>query len=96
LGDWKNPETGKMRTIMAIGFNPSTPILDLPGFAISFGLYGLTKTATGLPMVMQLSRAIMVLILTIIMCFCSGAISTRSALRCAVRKLQDADPADIF
>jgi putative ABC transport system permease protein len=60
----------------------------LPGLGISFGLYGLTKAATKLPLMMELSRAIIVLILTIIMCFCSGAI--------AVRKLQDADPADIF
>ncbi len=60
----------------------------LPGFGISIGLYELTKVATRLPLVMQLSRAIMVLILTIIMCFVSGVI--------AVRRLQDADPADIF
>jgi putative ABC transport system permease protein len=60
----------------------------LPGFAISFGLYGLTKAATRLPLIMELTRVIMVLILTVIMCFVSGAI--------AVRRLQDADPADIF
>ncbi len=60
----------------------------LPGLGISVGLYSLTKTATRLPLMMGLNRAIMVLILTIIMCFCSGAI--------AVRRIQDADPADIF
>jgi putative ABC transport system permease protein len=39
-------------------------------------------------MVMTLARAVIVLILTIIMCSISGAI--------AIRKLQAADPADIF
>lgn len=60
----------------------------LPGFGISLGLYSLTKIATKLPIAMNLIRAIVVLILTILMCFCSGAI--------AVRRLGDADPADIF
>ncbi|MBE9222722.1 FtsX-like permease family protein [Cyanobacterium stanieri LEGE 03274] len=60
----------------------------IPGFLISSGLYGLTKTATALPLAMKVSRVVMVLLLTIIMCFISGAI--------AVRKLKDADPADIF
>jgi putative ABC transport system permease protein len=55
---------------------------------MAFGLYGLTKTATKLPMAMTIARAVTVLILTIIMCGISGAI--------AVRKLQAADPADIF
>jgi len=52
------------------------------------GLYSLTRNATQLPMMMTVSRAVIVLILTIIMCTVSGAI--------AVRKLQAADPADIF
>jgi putative ABC transport system permease protein len=60
----------------------------LPGVGIATGLYALTKGATQLPMLMSLSRAISVLIMTIIMCGISGAI--------AVRKLQAADPADIF
>ncbi len=59
-----------------------------PGFALATGLYTLTRSATNLPMLMTLSRATIVLILTIIMCCVSGAI--------AVRKLQAADPADIF
>jgi putative ABC transport system permease protein len=41
-----------------------------------------------LPIVMTLSRALTVLILTIIMCCVSGVI--------AVKKLSAADPADIF
>jgi putative ABC transport system permease protein len=60
----------------------------LPGCSIGFVLYNLTKGATNLPIAMTLSRAITVLIMTIIMCCISGAI--------AVRKLQAADPADIF
>jgi putative ABC transport system permease protein len=60
----------------------------IPGVGISFSLYNLTRKATNLPMYMTLSRAMMVLILTLIMCLISGTIATR--------KLQSADPADIF
>ncbi|WP_019501310.1 ABC transporter permease DevC [Pseudanabaena sp. PCC 6802] len=60
----------------------------VPGFAVTLGLYNLTQTATSLPMTMDIERGISVLALTILMCFISGAI--------AVRKLQAADPADIF
>lgn len=60
----------------------------IPGFAITLGLYDLTKRATSLPTAMDLSRGLWVLVLTILMCFISGAI--------AVRKLRAADPADIF
>ena len=60
----------------------------IPGGVVAFFLYNLTQSATSLPIAMTVSRAITVLILTVIMCFVSGAIS--------VRKLQAADPADIF
>jgi len=60
----------------------------MPGFVISFGLYHLARNATGIPMAMTFDLAMTVMILTLIMCFVSGAI--------AVRKLQEADPADIF
>ncbi|HIK10016.1 MAG TPA: FtsX-like permease family protein [Oscillatoriaceae cyanobacterium M33_DOE_052] len=60
----------------------------LPGVPIVMVLYNLTKNATMLPVAMTASRALTVLILTIVMCFISGSI--------AVRKLQEADPADIF
>jgi putative ABC transport system permease protein len=60
----------------------------LPGLLVANGLYNLARGATGLPMIMTAEKAINVLILTIIMCCVSGAI--------AIRKLQDADPADIF
>ncbi|KAB8317198.1 FtsX-like permease family protein [Tolypothrix campylonemoides VB511288] len=60
----------------------------LPGFAVTMFLYDRARMATLLPVFMTSERAIMVLILTLIMCFVSGTI--------AVRKLQSADPADIF
>jgi putative ABC transport system permease protein len=59
-----------------------------PGLIVSVGLYNLTKGATNLPMLMSFSRSATVLIMTIVMCCISGAI--------AVRKLEAADPADIF
>jgi putative ABC transport system permease protein len=76
-----------MRTIIqealilaALGF--------VPGVLLSTGLYALAQSATLLPIAMKLSRAASVLVLTIAMCIGAGAI--------ALRKLQQADPADIF
>jgi putative ABC transport system permease protein len=60
----------------------------IPGYGVATILYTLTRNATSLPMVMTIARAVTVLVLTVIMCTISGAI--------AVRKLQAADPADIF
>jgi putative ABC transport system permease protein len=60
----------------------------IPGFALSLGLYDLTKKATFLPIDMALDRALLVFVLTILMCAISGFI--------AVRRLHKADPADIF
>jgi putative ABC transport system permease protein len=60
----------------------------IPGFLISLGLYHLTFSATLMPIMMKASRAINIFILTVVMCTASGAI--------AMRKLQAADPADIF
>ncbi|MDF2387653.1 FtsX-like permease family protein [Nostoc ellipsosporum NOK] len=60
----------------------------IPGFIIPLGLYRLTRNATDLPVYMTIARALTVLLLTIIMCAISGAIATR--------KLQAADPADMF
>ncbi|WP_293353899.1 MULTISPECIES: ABC transporter permease DevC [unclassified Microcoleus] len=59
-----------------------------PGLGVSFGLYALTRNATNLPLYMTLMRAVAILILNMIMCSISGAIATR--------KLQAADPADMF
>ncbi|AFZ00126.1 ABC transporter permease DevC [Calothrix sp. PCC 6303] len=60
----------------------------IPGFGSALFLYQKAREATLLPIFMTFERAIIVLILTILMCFLSGTI--------AVRKLQAADPADIF
>ena len=60
----------------------------IPGLIISVILYDVTKNAARLPMATNLGQIIFILGLTIIMCAVSGAI--------AVRKLNDADPADIF
>ncbi|WP_445635770.1 ABC transporter permease DevC [Nostoc sp. DSM 114161] len=60
----------------------------MPGIIFSLFMYQSARQATLLPVFMSFDRATTVLILTIIMCFVSGAI--------AVRKLRSADPADIF
>jgi putative ABC transport system permease protein len=60
----------------------------VPGFLWPNVLYALAASATALPLYMTFSRALLVLSLTIVMCMLSGAIATR--------KLQSADPADMF
>jgi putative ABC transport system permease protein len=60
----------------------------IPSGAISLGLYQLAANATNLPIFMTLSRAIFVFVLTLVMCIISGSIATK--------KLQSADPADMF
>jgi putative ABC transport system permease protein len=59
-----------------------------PGIIFSLFMYSSARDATLLPVFMSFDRAVMVLLLTMIMCIISGAI--------AVRKLRSADPADIF
>jgi putative ABC transport system permease protein len=60
----------------------------MPGFLVSLGLYAIVTHVTFIPILMNFNRAGLVLILTIVMCVGSGGI--------AMRKLQEADPADIF
>lgn len=60
----------------------------IPGYLIATGLYQLTYAATLLPISMTVNRAVSVFVLTVAMCSISGTI--------AMRKLQAADPADIF
>jgi putative ABC transport system permease protein len=60
----------------------------IPGVNISLLVYAGASSATLIPIVMSGGRAMLVLALTVLMCFVSGAI--------AVRKLRAADPADIF
>jgi putative ABC transport system permease protein len=58
------------------------------GLVVAWQLFGLTRTATRLPMVVSPARAGLVLGLTVLMCWVSGLI--------ALRKLRAADPAEIF
>lgn len=60
----------------------------IPGFAFAMFQYTLATNATLLPVTMTVNRALMVLVLTILMCVISGAI--------AVNKLRAVEPADIF
>lgn len=60
----------------------------LPGTLIALGIYRITNLATMLPMAMDLGRVGFVLVLTALMSSASAAL--------AIRKLQTADPADIF
>lgn len=60
----------------------------LPGLAGSFWLFDLTRRATNLPMRVTVERGLLVLGLTIAMCWASGLI--------AIRKLRAADPAEVF
>ncbi|HEY9769636.1 MAG TPA: ABC transporter permease DevC [Coleofasciculaceae cyanobacterium] len=60
----------------------------IPGYLASYGIYYLMAKLIELPISMDLSIALKVFILNLLMCAVSGAI--------AIRKLRTADPADIF
>ncbi|EAZ92692.1 ABC transporter permease DevC [Crocosphaera chwakensis] len=60
----------------------------IPGLLLSILMYIYLESETQLPVMMTVDVAIFVLILAIIMCFVAGSI--------AMRKLNSADPADIF
>jgi putative ABC transport system permease protein len=60
----------------------------LPGLALCRWLYGVTESATMLPMRLSAQRGGIVLVLTVVMCWVSGLV--------AMRKLRAADPAEIF
>lgn len=60
----------------------------LPGCGLSVGMYALLGNLTRIPIAMRPDVALQVLILTITMCMISAAIASR--------KLQSADPADVF
>lgn len=59
-----------------------------PGFCISLVLYSFIKGATRLPLAMSLTRGLIVLFLTLVMCSLAGLL--------AVNKIRSADPADLF
>ncbi|MEM8837532.1 MAG: ABC transporter permease DevC [Pseudomonadota bacterium] len=60
----------------------------VPGFLISTAIYGGLSAAAGLPVEMDVIRALSVFIGTVIACAASGAVATR--------RLAAADPADLF
>lgn len=60
----------------------------LPGAGLAWGLYAVTVKATNLPLRMTPDRGAMIFGLTVLMCGLSGLV--------AMRKLRQADPADVF
>jgi putative ABC transport system permease protein len=60
----------------------------VPSLMISWGLYLLVGTRSGLPLIMTTDIAVRVLLLALVMCSLSGAF--------ALRKLFQADPAELF
>jgi len=60
----------------------------IPGLLISLGLYKVARAATGLPVDASTETLLLVLGLTVLMCGVSGSL--------AMRKVQDAEPAEIF
>ena len=60
----------------------------IPGFALSWMLYDYVAAATFLPLSMSAERALGVFLLIFSMCFAAGLL--------AMRKLRDANPADMF
>jgi putative ABC transport system permease protein len=60
----------------------------IPGLGLALGQYALIQSAAALPITMTFSRLAFVFFLTVVMCSVSGMIATR--------KIQAADPADIF
>jgi putative ABC transport system permease protein len=60
----------------------------LPAYAAGLGLYALVRNATQLPVAMDGGRSTAVFLMILVMCMASAAL--------AMRKLADADPAEIF
>ncbi|MEB3173276.1 MAG: ABC transporter permease DevC [Cyanobacteriota bacterium] len=60
----------------------------LPAYVAGQGLYALVRAGTRLPVVMDPQRALLVFAMILVMCMASAAL--------AMRKLADADPAEIF
>ena len=60
----------------------------LPAYAAGQGLYALVRGATQLPVAMDTTRAVTVFTMILVMCMASAAL--------AMRRLADADPAEIF
>lgn len=60
----------------------------IPGILASFVIYDMSNAATGMPIAMDLERAMLVFTLTVTMCMISALV--------AMRKLKKADPATLF
>ncbi len=60
----------------------------VPSVLFAFGMYRVAAEATHLPLRLTAFRAVLILLMTVTMCFFSGSV--------AVRKLRSADPADVF
>ena len=60
----------------------------VPAYAAGEGLYALIRGSTQLPVGMSLQRAVLVFSMILVMCLGSALV--------AMRKLADADPAEIF
>lgn len=60
----------------------------IPGILATSVLYSLLDRLTGLPMALTVGRGSLILVLTIVMCVASGFL--------ALRKVQAADPAEVF
>ena len=79
------------RYLLGVVFEQALVLASLgfvPGFVLPIGIYALASKATFLPIAMTAERAIKVFLLTVVMCGASGAIATR--------RLQAADPAELF
>ncbi|MCI0459600.1 MAG: ABC transporter permease DevC [Gemmataceae bacterium] len=59
-----------------------------PGMLVSLGLYALLQHLSGILMQLTVGRAVMVFVLTVVMCAVSGTI--------AIRKVINSDPAEVF
>ncbi len=79
------------RYLLAVVFSEALMLAVLgfvPGLALSWWLFGVSADATFLPMLLRPDMAAFVFALIFAMCAASGAV--------AVRKLRDANPADMF
>jgi putative ABC transport system permease protein len=96
-----NEHMGEYATFKAMGYRDRYLLLIVfeeaillamlgfvPGLGLALGQYALIQSAAALPISMTFSRLAFVFFLTIVMCSVSGMIATR--------KIQSADPADIF
>jgi putative ABC transport system permease protein len=96
-----NDHLAEYATLKAIGYSGTQLLLVvfqeavilavlgfIPGCGLSLGMYAFIGSLIRIPIVMRPYIAVQVFVLTVLMCAISGAI--------ACRKLQSADPADIF